>query len=236
MAPRTRIFRTATTPGEVLCPFKIVVDSHEQLPYTFHGLRTTKDEGDKLIQIETITHGLHVGDYAIDGMPGGIIIERKSKEDMFKSIVDRDNCKRRLGLMSDDFVTAHWIVECELTEVYRDPPSQYNPTALMRSVWAWNQRYPKVHWHWVPGRRFGEQLTFRLLERYYTDSQRTDDRRSHQVSTRTAYRRGVMNRMANVAYDACPYEKHTAEESHWDAGWRDMNATLSKVAAKVGTP
>src|SRR5690349_17684465 len=110
---RTKALRIATTPGEVPCPFRIVIDSREQRPYTFLGLRTNKDEGDRPIIVETITHGLPVGDYTLDGHPGGIIIERKSKEDMFQSITDRDNMKRRLGLMSSGFATAHWVVECE---------------------------------------------------------------------------------------------------------------------------
>ena len=43
-------------------------------------------------------------------------------------------------------------------------------TRVVRSAIAWQQRHPRVHWWFVPGRDFAEKLTFRILERYYLDS------------------------------------------------------------------
>lgn len=48
------------------------------------------------------------------------------------------------------------------------PPrrSKLSPRTVYRSVIAWQQRYPRVHWWFCPSRAFAEVTTFRLFERF----------------------------------------------------------------------
>jgi ERCC4-type nuclease len=69
----------STTPVEP-APFTLVVDTREQLPYAFDGLAPT------------VRRALRAGDYSIVGhdlpTPGdGFVIERKSLDDLFKTII-----------------------------------------------------------------------------------------------------------------------------------------------------
>lgn len=54
------------------------------------------------------------------------------------------------------------------------PPahSKLNPKTVWRSVLAWQQRYPAVHWHLLPGRRMAEVCVYRMLERWWTERHR----------------------------------------------------------------
>jgi len=51
------------------------------------------------------------------------------------------------------------------------PPerSQLNPKTIWRSVNAWEQRYPHVHFHFLPDRAWAEAKTYRILERFHND-------------------------------------------------------------------
>jgi len=115
-------------------------------------------------------YGLPVGDYSIFGLPQ-IAIERKSKADLYSSVVKRANFEGRLERMSNDRAFALVIVEAELLEILTKPPhhSQFSPKALARTIWAWQQRYRGVHWIFAPSREHAEAITFRHLERFYED-------------------------------------------------------------------
>lgn len=45
--------------------------------------------------------------------------------------------------------------------------SQLNPKTIHRSVIAWQQRYPSIHWWFCTDRRLAEVTTFRILERWW---------------------------------------------------------------------
>jgi ERCC4-type nuclease len=63
-----------------VCPFTVVVDSREQLPYEFLGM--VGPAGEALV-VPTKVKGLASGDYSIEGMGDRIAIERKSLDDLF---------------------------------------------------------------------------------------------------------------------------------------------------------
>lgn len=44
-----------------------------------------------------------------------------------------------------------------------------NPRSVSRSIIAWEQRIPHVHWITCPTRTFAEQRVFRMLERFWND-------------------------------------------------------------------
>lgn len=47
--------------------------------------------------------------------------------------------------------------------------SQLNPKTIFRSVVAWRQRYPKIHWEFCWNREWAEAYTYRVLERFWRD-------------------------------------------------------------------
>lgn len=169
-------------PDSVQCPFTILVDTQEQLPYHFLDIRTNKDKGNLPVVVPTQRIRLRTGDYTIFGMYR-VLVERKSKSDLFQSVARRENFEDRLQRMQDESDYSAVVVEAEWSECFADPPRHprtgdvqgVEPKALFRTVIAWQQRYPIVHWWMMPGRDAAEQATFRMLERYYLD--RTADKR-----------------------------------------------------------
>lgn len=153
----------------VPCPFTVIVDSDEKLAYQFAGLRTNKDRGAALIDVPTVRRKLPTGDYSIDGLPS-VTIERKTLSDFYASVGRRANFEARLNRMGA-FGYAAVVVEAEWSEVLTAPPprTRRSPKSVARTVMAWTQRFPTVHWWFMPGRAAGEALTFRLMERWWLD-------------------------------------------------------------------
>lgn len=151
------------------------MDTAEQLPYRFEGLRSDAVSGRRPIQVQTKRHGLERlggGDYSIEGLQQRVAVERKSKEDLYGSVAKRPNFETRLHKMSS-LVNAIVVVEAEFFDVIKNPPpfSQLNPVALSRTITAWIQRFHRVHWMFLPGRTAAEGFTYRYLERAWLDWQ-----------------------------------------------------------------
>jgi len=70
-------------PGLVVCPFTIICDSREQLPYEFSGMEWGAGE---TCVVPTVVRGLAQGDYSIQGLEDRIAIERKSLDDLYGSV------------------------------------------------------------------------------------------------------------------------------------------------------
>ena len=66
------------------------------------------------------------------------------------------------------------VIEADWSDILCRPPvmSQLSPLTVLRSVIAWEQRFPNVHWWQVPGRAAGEVVTLRILERFWKERQR----------------------------------------------------------------
>lgn len=155
------------------CPFVIVADTREQKPYQFLDIKSNKDEGNKTYIVKIEKESLPVGDYTIKGLESKIIIERKSKADLFQSILKRDNFISRLKKM-EKFEYAAVVVEADLEEISMRPPEHTKLTGLSvtRTIFSWDQQY-RVKWWLVRGRRLAEKLTFRMLQtRYRHETQR----------------------------------------------------------------
>jgi ERCC4-type nuclease len=164
-------------PKKVICPFKIMIDTREQHPYLFDTLKTDSAQGSLPLEVPTERYALPNGDYMVLGIPW-MVVERKSKEDLYSSISQRrDNFERRLCRMQEELRWAAIVVEAEMGSLLSAPPafSQFSPKALNRTIMAWAQRYPRVHWFFLPSREFAEPYTFRLLERWWRDH-KNDDR------------------------------------------------------------
>lgn len=152
-----------------ICPFTVIIDSSEQLPFRFKGLISNVKDGSRPIVVPTRTEALSIGDYAISGL-SMIAVERKSKEDLYKSIGQRrDNFEQRLKRMCLECAFAAVVIESDWADILNNPPgfTRFAPKSLFRTVLAWMIRWPRVHWLAMPGRPVAEATTFRLLEKFW---------------------------------------------------------------------
>ena len=145
----------------------IVVDTREQQPYTFAGL--IESGGSSAAPI--VYAALPSGDYSLQGYETHISIERKSLPDFLQSL---GRSRRRFEqeiVRLNDYHFAVVIVEAEWSQVLSEGPahSQMNLRSVRGTVVAWMQRYPRVHWEFLPGRRAAELATFRHLQRFWND-------------------------------------------------------------------
>lgn len=160
-------------PRVVESPFTVVIDSNEQIPYTFEGLPSNADQGGGPIRVHTRRESLTWGDYSIFGLPM-IVVERKSKEDLYGTVSgtlkkQRHDFGVQLQAMASEYAAAAVVVECEWLSLLTEPPpfTQFNPKALARTIIGWMHRYRPVHWIFMPGRDAAEAFTYRYLEAFW---------------------------------------------------------------------
>jgi len=151
----------------VALPHAIIVDTREQAPYTFAGIASDAAEGGGPYDVQTTRGTLGSGDYSIAGLEEIVAVERKSKEDLYGTIGQgRDRFVRELERLSE-FRFAAVVIEASWDEIVLDPPahSRLHPKTVHRSIIAWQQRFPRVHWWACGDRRFAEITTLRILMR-----------------------------------------------------------------------
>lgn len=169
-------------------PRTVLVDTREQLPLVFDGITpdletecgqwrapylfadvtADKDHGGGAWQVTTERIGLTSGDYSLDGYATAVAVERKSINDLFHTLSQgRARFIRELERLNE-MTFAAVVVEREWSEIFRNPPkhSRMSVRSVYRSVLAWQQRFPRVHWWMTPGRDFAEVTTLRILERF----------------------------------------------------------------------
>jgi ERCC4-type nuclease len=159
--------------GRVVAPFTVIIDSREQAPYAFAGLRSDADAGRRPLLFRTVTRGLEAGDYSLEGFERLVAVERKSLSDLFATLGQARARFVRELVRLDAYAFAAVVVEGTWEDVLARPParSRLNPKTVFRSVVAWQQRLPRVHWWMCPSREFAEVTTFRMLERFWKDWQ-----------------------------------------------------------------
>lgn len=169
--PITEQVSTATDVSRIVSPFMIVVDTRERRPFAFAELFGDHRQRYSPLQVQLTSHVLAAGDYSIHGYESRIAVERKSKADLYTTLgQQRGRFQRELArLAAYDFAAV--VVEATLDDVIDDPPirSRLNPVTIYRSVVAWQQRHPRVHWWWCRDRWFAERTTYRILERFWKD-------------------------------------------------------------------
>jgi ERCC4-type nuclease len=149
----------------------ILIDDRERRPYKFARLRGDARDGHAPLAVASRRVTLPTGDYSIDGLADRVAVERKSLADLYGTLGQRrelfEGELARLNAMDAAFV----VVEADWRTILRSPPahSRLNPKSVFRSVVAWQQRFPRVHWWTCPNRAFGEVVTFRILQRYVRD-------------------------------------------------------------------
>jgi hypothetical protein len=226
--------KVAPANGKVACPFKILIDKQEKLPYQFSDIRSNADTGHRPFDVtKEFVHLENIGDYSLappDTPPWDLPlcrVERKSKEDLFGSFAndeDREKFEWKLGLLDRNCAFAAVIVEAEWSEIFDRPPafSSFSPTSLHRTVLAWQQRFRRVAWSFYPGREAAEIATFWHLYRFHDDlaRHRLDyDRRKAEYA---AYLEGQRAHRSRQKITDNPHDRRHAHgdlHDHWSAGW-----------------
>lgn len=172
--PRARRRTRLTVNAVAVAPFTVVVDTREQLPWTFAGVSADADRGGGNLVVPVVVAGLPAGDYSIRGFETRIAVERKSLCDLYGTVGQgRDRFVRELERLAEyDFAAV--VVEAEWSEIYGKPPPHtvLKPKTIFRSMLAWQQRYPRVHWLFWPGRAAAEVVGYRVLERWWREREK----------------------------------------------------------------
>jgi ERCC4-type nuclease len=154
-------------------PIAVVIDTREQRPFDFRGLRGPASRGRPLLAIDAVRGTLKSGDYSLEGYEAKISIERKSVADFYGTLAKgRDRFERELARL-DAMRYACVVVEGEWSELLAYPErigGRVSASSIFRSVLAWQQRFRGVQWLTLPTREHAEAATFRMLERFYLDS------------------------------------------------------------------
>lgn len=167
----------------VVCPFTILVDSAEQQPFEFKGIRADADQQYRpmLVKTEWRPLGRHpdgMGDYSIDGLVGQVHLERKSIPDLQGTLLAfgdrRDRFEVELSNLSR-CKSAAVVVEGTIAQAVIVPergkkPKQINAKIMLRSILAMQQDYA-VPWFFCDDRRMAEVVAFRFLERFWRKQQ-----------------------------------------------------------------
>jgi DNA excision repair protein ERCC-4 len=183
-----------------ITPITIIIDTREQAPFSFTGFRadakhkqpvkdpvTGKNKKDHLqntiyqipdLYVPITRAGLPTGDYSIEGHTSEIAVERKSLNDLFSTLSSgRERFERELQRLST-FKVAHIVIESDWNTIISSPParSSLSPKSIFRSINAWQQEFPTIHWDLMGGRALAEHKTLRILERFHTNLERELER------------------------------------------------------------
>lgn len=170
-------------------PFKVLIDSAEQQPFSFHGLTADADHQYRplVVNYEFITLGRHphgLGDYSIEGYVGRCHVERKSMEDCHSTVMGweetngvsrRDRFKSELENLSKidaAMVVVEASLEMCLSKIpeWGIKPAHENRKIFNRTVIGMLQDY-KVPWLFCDTRRLAEVETFLFLQRFWRKDQ-----------------------------------------------------------------
>lgn len=159
------------------CPFTIVIDINETYPFPFDQIF---DRDGNLVSVPTVRRPLYtvgLADYTIDGMECDIQIERKA-EDLASSMSERrDAFEAEICRLNDMCEFAAVICEHPWRDILSDEHEHgARAKSISRTVINWQIRFPGVHWWFCEGRHHAEQVTFRLLERFYWQKMRDQSR------------------------------------------------------------
>lgn len=155
-------------------PFTVIIDTREQSPYSFQSFKSDSRDSGRPLYIPTAISTLQTGDYSVLGFTDEITIERKSLSDLYGTIGGgRDRFERELERMSS-FRIAHVVVECDWLTALKEPPARtkLSPKTIFRSINAWEQEFPMIHWQFMGIRSLAEHKTFRILERFWKQKQK----------------------------------------------------------------
>ena len=156
------------------CPFTIVVDVNETLPF---GFKSISDRDGKVIDIPTITKplwSLGLADYSIEGMLEDVQIERKSMDDLLGTLSGRrESFEDEIARLDSLCSFAAIVCECSWIDILQDNHDHgARAKSVSRTFLSWAVRYPSVHWVMCCGREHAEVVTYWLLHNFWWQAQR----------------------------------------------------------------
>lgn len=139
----------------------IIIDSREQLPYSFKHPSEIK--------------ALKTGDYSIVGLENSVVVERKrhsefiqclsGERERFQRELERGQSLHRLFVVVE--ASFKGVIEC----LYEDWPSGMHKNAIRGTIAAWENRYNHVRFHFCGDRDTAQSWTEHLLKRSWADFQ-----------------------------------------------------------------
>ena len=194
-----------TKPTSTPCPFLILIDTAEQQPFPFTGIRADAAAAHAVFAVRTKRMCLgrypdSLGDYSLEGGFGRCHVERKSMADAQSTIlgwgIDSEfGCSRRerferelLNLSQVECGCV--VVECSFAEMVAKAPeygkktAQENAVTLHRSVVAYQQDF-SVPWFFCDSRRMAEITAFRWLYRWWKKQDEERRKREREAKKQT---------------------------------------------------
>lgn len=155
----------------LLLPFTIAISSAEQLPWTFQGIHADSRQNNRPLLVPIQRMYLKTGDYSIVGHESLLAGERKSFEDLFRTLgTERERFEREHQRMAEMIAAgghAFVLIEAEYGDCLIPPSySKLNPRTIYQTAIAWGQRY-RVPWIFCGDRRGAELRCFRELEMWW---------------------------------------------------------------------
>lgn len=166
----------------VVCPFTVLIDSNEQQPFAFLGIRSDADQQYRpmIVRTEWRSLGRHpnqLGDYSVGGFVGRVHVERKSVNDLQGTLLDfgagrnRERFEQELANLAGiqaALVVVEGTTPAVLAKENDRRKREHRQVAkqLHRSIIALMQDY-RVPWYFAGTRREAEISTFRFLERFW---------------------------------------------------------------------
>lgn len=244
MARKKRV--VPENPTFVNCPFKILIDNQEKIPYKFDNERSNSDNGYLPYKVETEVRWLKkLGDYSLDhlneeslekhGPMPRCIIERKSFSDFIGSFSDRDNFEERVARLCEEVEFGAIVVEAEWKTFFTEPlkyfdkngierESKYSITSIHRSVQSFQMEYKNVHWCFYPGRESAESATFQYLMRFWNHFKKHQLDRDRKKANYQAYHEGIKASRQQIPIDSNPYPRARRVGDlgdYWNRGYID---------------
>ncbi len=157
-----------------IAPFTIIVDTREQLPYTFEDIRV----GRKKSFVWAKTKTLSTGDYSLEGYENRVCVERKSLADLYGTLGrGRKRFERefeRMQTMDASMI----VIEATWQEIAYPGMDEYgnenynwnsrlSANSVLGTIVAWSGKYPKTRWKAAGNRKGGENATFEFLRNWF---------------------------------------------------------------------
>lgn len=158
-----------------ICPFTVIVDVNETFPFTFEAIDDREGNRVSVPMARRPLYQMGLADYTIHGMEELIQIERKG-DDLPPSLSERrESFEAEIARLNDMCEFAAVVVEHPWRDILSDQHEHgARAKSISRTVQAWMVRYPGVHWCFCENRFHAEQLTFRLMERFWWDHMRRE--------------------------------------------------------------
>jgi len=155
------------------CPFTVLIDSREQLPWTFDGIVISG----RRWQIRTQVATLATGDYSILGCENLLTIERKSVADLLGCVAGPEHSREkrkheRMRAMIDRGGFARVVIEGDLSATVdwlNDPTCErgIHPNSIFGCHATWDRTL--APWCWAGSRRAAEVIAFWMMLDWWQD-------------------------------------------------------------------